>query len=228
MASPFDDEKQMEHESFGMIGFSRISGNPGPLFGSSIKHGHFIRLSIKHGILRRGLNHNWYSGMNNIVELDLSYTQFAELLTTMNVEDGVPCTLRRVGVQDMAEPPTTDERTQFNEEFTEHVNKVMKQADALAAKARELLKSKSVKKGELAEIIALIDHLQMQVKSNMPYIQKQYNAANEKTVTQAKGEVEAFVLHKLHSLGIEALNKQIEAGAVVELVDGPDPKKLLE
>jgi len=41
-------EGREKHESYAVMGFSRVSSSPAiPLFGSSIKHGHYIKLSIR-------------------------------------------------------------------------------------------------------------------------------------------------------------------------------------
>src|SRR5208337_4240325 len=85
--------------SYAMVSFSRISaGGEGlSLFGSSIKHHSAITLSIKQARLSRDtdLSHDWYFAENRfpLIEVTLSPNQFAELLTSMNVGDGVPATL---------------------------------------------------------------------------------------------------------------------------------------
>ena len=43
----------------------------------------------------------------------------------------------------------------------------------------------------------------------MPFVQKSFNKAMDKTVHEAKGEVEAFVMNKVTSLGIEGLEKEM-------------------
>ena len=57
-----EDEKHFEHESYGMLAFSRITGNSGRLFGSSLPNqGTSIRLRIAQGMRRHALGQDWYS-----------------------------------------------------------------------------------------------------------------------------------------------------------------------
>ena len=76
-----------------MLSFHRTrSSHASALFGSSIKHKDTIRLEISHGELERGLNHDWYHANKCIVECEMSQSQFAEAITSMNMGDGVPVT----------------------------------------------------------------------------------------------------------------------------------------
>ena len=204
------DGTKEKHESYGLIGISRVSGGPGNLFGSSIKHHNFITLRIKRAESNRDLHRNWYNGYENLIEVDMSNTQFAEMITTMNMGDGVPCTITHVGYNTMAPPPDIQQREIFEEEFKEDMQKVGNKISSAIKKAEALLDVKgNVKKANRNEIIALLNSISQDINSNMPFVQTQFNKAMDKTVLEAKGEVEAFVTNKVVSLGIEALRDQL-------------------
>ncbi len=65
------------------------------MFGSSIMHNNVIRLSTE----REG-NEDWFlagTDINDmIVEVEMSYTQFAEAITSLNIGDGIPVTITKV------------------------------------------------------------------------------------------------------------------------------------
>jgi len=47
------------------------------------------------------------------------------------------------------------------------------------------------------------------VDDSIPFLQKSFNEAMDKTVNEAKGEVEAFVMNKVTSLGIEKMKDDL-------------------
>lgn len=215
------DHKQKEqHESYGMISAHRISGGDGNLFGSSIKHFNSIRITIKRGEKERDLNQDWYFGKEAIVEVDLSPAQFADLITSMNQGDGVPCTLRRVNGKSMEECPEISERQIFEKEFKEKMASLNSQIQLLVQEMEDLFAKPSVNKGDRKEILEKVRSVMMNLVSNFPFIHSQFNEAMDKTVREAKAEVEAYVSKTLLSLG----QREFDASSL--LPDGSEPKKL--
>ena len=205
------DEMKESHDSYGLIGFYRTSGDPGPLFGSSIQHSNYITLRISRASRRRDLSNHWYHGRERLIELAMSATQFADLITTMGHGDGHPCTLRRVGREQMPPCPEYRPREQFEDEFKAHCRDAMDKSADLVAAARAILAKPTILKSDRAELLGKLQQLEQQVRSNLPFVHGQFNEAMDKTVTEAKGEVEAFVATKIASLGIDALRQQIES-----------------
>lgn len=108
------DETVETHESYGMVGLSRFTCGGGKgmnLFGSSIQHYSGMTLTIREAVKRRNLNREWYGGRRIIAEVTLSPAQFAEMIMTPNVGDGVPCTINFVtGEGTKAECPEYNQR----------------------------------------------------------------------------------------------------------------------
>ena len=52
--------------------------------------------------------------------------------------------------------------------------------------------------------------LRQEVESHVPFIQNSFNEQMDKTVLEAKGEVEGFVMHKVISAGLEGLQKELK------------------
>ena len=109
------------HPAFGMVSFRRITGGDNVLFGSSIKHNDRIQLTIKHGEQDRTLHEDGYYGRKRIVEVEMSYSQFAECIGAMNVGDGVPGTIQYT--EKDGRMPALEEnnskREQFRNEFSD-------------------------------------------------------------------------------------------------------------
>ena len=197
------------HESFGMVQFSRNTGTNHKLYGSSITHSNTITLSVSGGSVKRDLYREWYMPEKQIVEIELSETQFAELITSMNMGSGVPCTILRHEGKRMENPPFENQRMLFENEFKEKVKEVGIDLEALSSELEKLVEKKA-SKTEFKALISKISKVSQEVNSNLPFVQKSFNEAMDKTVSEAKGEVEAFVLNKVTSLGIKSLQGQFK------------------
>lgn len=203
------------HPTFGIISASRIQGGSGILFGSSVKHHNFIRIEISHAELWRNLNEDRIHDRQKIVEIDMSPTQFADMITGLNVGCGTPCTLRYIteskGEQDLwkIEPPFQNKVEQFNNEFETDMKELSKEFDSVISLANETHAQK--------RLIKELELLKSRMAGHAPFVAKQFAEQMGKTVKEAKGEIEAFVNHTVTSYGIEALRKQ--APQIAETTD---------
>jgi len=123
-----DDRTTIEHESFAMLGITRSSCSFSQnLFGSSIQHNHTIRLKIAPAKIDQMLNRDWFhANTKPYIEVEMSYSQFAEAITSMNVGDGVPVTLRRLDGRMIEDCPQFDKRQEFEKEFEKEMLKIGK------------------------------------------------------------------------------------------------------
>jgi hypothetical protein len=199
-------EKQ-EHESYGMIGISHVQCGGGvSLFGSSIKHDRVIRLRIKRANVERDLHREWYHGNESVVEIDLSASQFAQFITTPNVGDGIPCTLRYVEGVEMDKPPYRGQNEMFNRELQKDFLDAMSGADELLKESRDMLDSKgAMKVADKKKLLGKLDSLIQHIKANMPFLHKQFTRSMDKTVTAAKAEIEDFYTSAIMKMGKRAL-----------------------
>lgn len=214
------------HPSYGMIRFSRRQGGDGKLFGSSVQHQHTVSVTITEGSVTRDLKCDWYADGKRIVEVEMSPAQFAEALMSMNTI-GVPCTIRRridengnfVGIDPC---PLENKREQFQKEFEDDLKEIASILDGGSKEINEILDKKSINKGDRETIRSVIDKLKTELKANLPYVLTMFNEQMEKTVTEAKGEVEAFTEHKLRSVGLEKVLEQLQQAdqGLIQIVDG--------
>ena len=209
-------EQREKHPSYGMVGFSRIThgGARGGtnLFGSSLSHHHTIALRIKQATKIRSLNEDRYYGDETIIEVEMSPAQFAEAITTLNVGDGVPCTVRRIGKQGVENCPETSMRQLFEAEFEDACVETSDIAFNLIKKAEALLDQKTVKVSDRKELLELLRKISINLRSNLPFIGTQFNEAMDKVVTDAKSSFEAAITHRISDLGIKTFNELGSAG----------------
>lgn len=90
------------------------------------------------------------------------------------------------------------------------MHEISTKLENLTKRAEEILEDrKAPTKTKKEEILNSIDLLKQEIYSNIPFMAEQFNKQMDKTVSEAKGEVEAFVDSKVHSLGIEGLKKEM-------------------
>lgn len=207
------DFKRHEHESYAMLGISRSSSSRGRnLFGSSLKHSNTITLRIKPATIDRGLNRDWFHAKRiPYVEVEMSYSQFAEAITAMNVGDGVPVTLRYFNGKQIEECPQVDKRQEIDKEFENEMLKIGQSLRKLTEQAELLLtEKKAPTKADKEAILKGIKALHQEIESNVPFIKQSFTEQMDKTVLEAKGEVEGFVMHKVISAGLEGLQNEMK------------------
>lgn len=213
------------HPAYGMVAFNRVQGSPGKLFGSALpQHGTFIRLVVRQGSRKHDLGCDWVMGTGpSIVEAWLSASQFAELLTTMNIGDGVPCTLTRIEGRKVPEMPQ-DEQTEAERTYEAGETKMSVFADELKEEISAMRK-KILSKGALSmaarrEVVSLLDKVLRETEANMPFALRSFQEAVDKTSTQAKAELDAVVSQAITAKGLEALGVagplRLEVGEVID------------
>lgn len=195
------------HPSYGTLAFSRRTGGATHLFGSSIEHRDTIAMTLYHADITRGLHQDNIYGGKVIAEVEMSYSQFAEAITSMNMGSGVPVTIRWTE-KDGKIPPCdfVSKREQFTDEFKEKRKKATEDAQQLIKDVTELFsQKKALTKADKDAILNKLHHLNMDIGCNMDFIADQFNEQMDKTVMEAKGEIEAFMQNKVNSIASVAL-----------------------
>lgn len=202
----FDNERET-HPSYGMLGFSRVTrGGKCNLFGTSITHRDTIRLVLKRGAVRRDLHQDWYSANEQLFEVEMSYNQFAELITSLNMGEGIPVTIRYIGYDQVEDPPVVDKKELHCTEFDQQVRKTYKKCQDLIRRVEEILTTKTTfNKKEREELLSTLTQLAHGIGSNQTFQLSQFQEQMDKTVLEAKGEIEAFVNHKMLQLAQQTL-----------------------
>ncbi len=207
-----EEDKEIEHPSFGMIGLARTSGGA-KLFGSSVDHHNYISLTISRAKLVRGLHHDHYYSKEDLIEVALSPNQLSELLMNMNVGEGVPCTLHRIlvdGVYQMVPQPdeVSSSTKTYVDEFKERMAKLAEQAASLISHARSVAEKPTANKTERRELTHELEMMVQELRNNMPFALESYIEQVEKVVTQAKSEIEA---HRVAIGGTATVNPKLLA-----------------
>ena len=206
------------HPSYGTLAFRRRTGSATPLFGSSIEHNNTISMTLYHADITRGLHQDSIFGNNAIVEVEMSYSQFAEAITSMNMGSGVPVTIR--WTEKDGQIPSCDfvsKREQFTDEFKETRKKATEDVQQLIKDITELFsQKKALTKADKDAILNKLHHLNMDIGCNMDFIADQFNEQMDKTVMEAKGEIEAFMQNKINTIATASLVEHREELTSIE------------
>jgi hypothetical protein len=168
-------------------------------------------LTLKEGESTRELNNDWYTGGKTLFEVEMSYTQFAELISAMNVGNGIPVTIRYTADKGQIEGiDIKNKRTQFLDEFkaknNDSAENIKNIINTLTAIFNE---KKPIKAADRKEILSALNRLYNDVTSHNDFILNQFNESMEHITTEAKGEVEAFVQNKMNSIALAALKAEL-------------------
>lgn len=220
-----NDQIVDEHESFGMVGINRTSSSGTHLFGSIMKHNSFITLTIKKASRRRSLSNDWYSAESSpLIEIEMSHTQFGELITSPGIGDGVPCTIRAYGHKMVEECPEPEAVTsKFADDLKRTTVETVKQLKDLTQQLGQALLpgEKTLNKTELKALLGGLQSALMSVTDSIPFIEQSFHEEMEEQQNKAFGEIEAVANHLIHKTGLNALAR---ANAQEMLPEFPKPQ----
>lgn len=218
-----DEELHEKHPSYVLVSFSRRGGHPGRLFGSALRdHGTYITLSVRNAEVIHNLGRDTYYGgiRGNVLEVDMSAAQFAELLTTMNIGSGVPGTLRYLDGKEIPKPPEDAdvETDKILDSFRRDMAKVAKETKERLKELDAILEKKTFSQADKKAIRGIAERVVQQIEANAPFMVEQFQTAAEKTVTSAKAEIDSFMTHAVITAGVETL--ALKGAAPVPVLPG--------
>lgn len=207
-----EKQNKKTHESYGMIEINKFTGGQQTYFGSSIRHSGGISISIFDAEINRNLYRDrFFHDTIPIIKVSMSHSQFAEMLTANMNTMGTPCTIEYKNGKRMEQPNFESKRLQFEDEFEEKVKDVNKKLNTLIEDTKKILSSKKTpNKSEKEIILDQLAILQQEIYSNIPFIATSFNEQIDKTITEAKADIEGFYEAKIRNLGIEALTNNVK------------------
>lgn len=183
------------HPAWGLIGASRVSSGQGtPLFDSDILHRHYVVVRLRRATRSRDLGHDWKHGDEQIAEVAMSEAQWASFVSTMNVGEGVPCTIERVGAERM---PKVEHEPRLAESMSEVEDAAEKAVEAIRSAFAAYCEKKTA--ANLRSLEAVIAN----APANMTYAATTLSEHAENVVQRARADVEAMVVQKAEQVGID-------------------------
>ena len=202
------DETVETHESYGMAVINRSQSSGTNLFGSLATHHSFITLSIKRAERHRHLAMDWYHGREELIEIEMSHSQFAEMITSPGIGDGIPCTIRTHDGKLLEACPKPEE---MNSKYAEDLKKTTAETVSTLKQLSQQLGQallpgeKTLNKTELKALLSQIQSALNSITDSIPFIEKQFNEEMEVQRDKMVGELEAVAMHLIHKTGLDAL-----------------------
>jgi hypothetical protein len=190
------------HPAYGMIGASRISISPPGtnLFDSDILHRNTVRIRIHSASRKRDLGHDWIHSEKEYVEVELSEAQWASFVSSMNVGDGVPCSIRYLHGEYLPEFPHDPRLAHSIQETRNAANQAFERIQSAMAVYEALPSTPAAeKKTALRNLHFAIEN----ATPNVDFASKSLMEQTENVVQKARADVEAFVITKARQLGLE-------------------------
>jgi hypothetical protein len=186
--------KEEKHESYGLIGISRIQSSHGiNLFGSSMKYRNYLHLTIKRATKSRRHSTDWYHEEEDLIRIRLSPSQFAEMITNLNKGEGTPCTLAYVAGKRMEECPEVTTRQALQDDFKAQMSAISDKVSVMEKELKNILEKPTITKSDRAGLAHAVQQMRQEISSNLPFMRHCYEESVEKSVLEAKSEVEAYV-----------------------------------
>ncbi|MCL2931932.1 MAG: hypothetical protein MGG11_06510 [Trichodesmium sp. MAG_R03] len=198
-----------QHPAQGMISFSKVQGNR-DCFGSDVSLGSHIILTVSTAIKRRHTNNNYYSIDRNIVKVRMTHHQFAELITSLNNGDGIPCTIEWMNNKSVEDYKNNDSTIiEFNSDYQSTLKECMEQLNSIQNNIDQLSKSSRVGKKDITNLQRLISNLSTNLKSNLPFLESRFHEEMVKKYNQVKIEATTWLDNKLYNLGLKQANDNL-------------------
>ncbi len=209
-------EYKITHPAYAQVQLSRSSGGSPTLYGSDFDHQYQIRLTITHSEERRNLARSWFFPRKEIIEIAMSESQWATLVSSMGMGSGTPVTLRHLHgeqVPGIKQPKKTDLfRAELSKEFEDQITALRQLITDFDADAKKM---PAAVRDRVRGVITRTESL---LRSTVPWFFKQFEEHMEETVEAAKSEVNAHAQAVMTGLGIERL---------AQLENKPEPIKKL-
>jgi hypothetical protein len=177
---------------------SRVScgGAGAVLFDSEVRHRHLISLTIRSAYRDRHLSTDWIHQDKDLIEVYMTESQWAALISTLNHGSGTPATLRHIMHQPPAvQPELPEDRTRlFEGEVKETLLGLVQELAAITDE------HKTTKRVEHA-----IKVVKDKLASNVNFVGNRMVEHMEERKARTKAEIEAHMNAAIARAGAEAL-----------------------
>lgn len=215
-----------EHPAWAVVQVSRRSGLV-DLFGSALQHQHYVALTIGRAdkIVSDNGEERTFGGLRGeLIEINMSEAQWGQLLSSMNMGGGVPCTLTYVNGERVPEAPPSRMVDQYHDAAKERAKELGKELIELRKTIETRFADKkplTVKEKE--ELLNKVNMAVMSLVDRLPFVQSMMQESLEKQVAAAKTEIDSFLQYKAQLLGFKQITDKIATlteGDTKELGDG--------
>lgn len=215
----FREETVEDHPSYGQLEITRHTSNVNiHLYGSSIGCQNTITMKIKKS--RRCYDNfveRYSAETDGYIEIEMSPSQFSEAITNMNCGSGIPVTIRNLMGRHIPYSEEIQMRERAERQLKGRFKQVSNRIKEEHAKLMQLLKQKGpLKATERSELLSAFEMFLQEIGENLPYLNECINETVDKSIMQAKVEIESYYTTKIQQLGLLKLDELIEESKQIE------------
>lgn len=190
-----------QHPAYGCITVNRVSGQT-QLFGSEFTHHNYIAISIRTADLERSSSRDWHFPKKELVEVCMSEAQWATFISSTGIGSGSPCTINHFNGQSV---PGIQRVKKTRDKFTGELDEVLDDIRRDLKAIRGQICSAKITKKERESLLGILSRVDRGLSGNLDFIANQFREHIEKTVEDAKIEVEAHTESQIIKAGLDAI-----------------------
>ncbi|EHL8860511.1 hypothetical protein KE704_003433 [Salmonella enterica] len=225
-------EKIQSHPAFGLVRTSRIHTTGIRLFDSELDHHEFIEISIYEAEMtlerERPTPRRSSEKRRPVIVFRLSQAQWAAMVSSFGVGEGVPCTISHRCIGDTLTLPEIAEEKSIRDKFEDQIEaatlKEIERIKSGVERLGQLVSKGRAGKRELEDVYTSLRAATGNLPSNLSFATKLMQESMDKIVSSGKAEVEAYVSSAAMRAGmIELCERQNDLDiSIQKLLDKED------
>lgn len=209
-------EQIIDHPAFGMVSVNRIHSTGTTLFASDLRHAEIIELEIYEGrmVEHDGVQRPAREQRRPIVSISLSAAQWASLVCSFGLGEGVPCTLTRKpespGKRVAPIKHIESTRQRFDRNIEESAERQLLHLQNDLDSLRGMLTKGKAGKRELEELVRSMSAHLTNLPKNLSFSTQLIKESMDSIVSAGKAELEASAVGVAMRLGVKEISRLVE------------------
>lgn len=208
-----DGDKVSNHPAYGMASVNRVRSSGMTLFASDLNHQEVIQMQIFEGQMldRDGVRNPRRAARRPMVEVHFSSAQWATLVSSFGLGDGVPCTITRKTVGETITPPpiavTETTRERFERDIEEAASRQLERLRECLGELSKLVAKGKAGKRELEALYSSMSSQLGNLPKNLSFTTTLIQESMDNIVAAGKAELEAVAVGTALRLGIKEIGR---------------------
>jgi hypothetical protein len=189
-------------ESAALIAFRKTQCTEANLFDVPYPVRGYITLQISKARINRSTYDVYHMNEEELIEVKMSYSQFAEAITNMNIGCGIPCTLNYLNGKKIPDIESQiHEIDLFEDDIVDNLESIYQKLHDI----KQTISSSKMAKGTQSNLMIQCNQLGNILKDRLPFIEKVYLEKLSKLKSKLKTDIASWVEHLSILKGIDAI-----------------------